>query len=144
MTNLESTAQQIASDLTPDNGSLGSAIVIAEIASMVLQAFISCYKTQHPDATPTSAKDDLRSHFDPATNTFSSTMLDRCRRHTRHAAKRNGQRHLTADQLDDITNASLRRVLEMDDSGLASCAAEPGSFTAIPDDADDDGDGIDS
>jgi hypothetical protein len=138
MSHLEFAAQQIAADLTPDEpDGLGSAIVIAEIASLVLQSFISCYKAQHPDATPMSAKDDLGSHYDPTTKTFSATILDRCRHHTKRAARRQCQRHLSADQLDDITTASLRRVLEMDDSGLASCAAEAGTFTVQPDGDDD-------
>lgn len=78
-----------------------------------------CFKQEQ-----TSAKAFLSDHYDENTGRFDPHLYDQARPKARRAARKDGQRHLSAAQLDEITHESLMHALRADESTAVACMAE--------------------
>ena len=88
------------------------------LIGVLLPLLVSCFKRTEPQAE--SPKDFLRDHFDEVTGTFDPSLVNRCRPQTRRAARRDGERRLSREQLDRITVATLTHAMQADDATVAA------------------------
>ena len=107
-------AEKIAANL---NVGFDPVTIITLLLPMLMN--MPCFKGEQ-----TSAKEFLGDHFDGNTGRFDQHLYDQCRPKARRAARKDGQRHLSADQLDEITHASLMHAMEADESTAVACMAE--------------------
>lgn len=116
--NLQNASVSIAKTASPNVGFDPITII-----SALLPLLVSCFKQTEPQATP---KEYLEDHFDETTGTFDQSLINRCRPQTRRAARRDGQRRLSREQLDQITVATLEHARTADDDTVAAIMIECG------------------
>jgi hypothetical protein len=78
-----------------------------------------CFKSEQ-----TSAKEFLSDRYDANTGRFDQHLYDQARPKARRAARKDGRKHLSVAQLDEITHASLLHAMEADESTAVACLAE--------------------
>lgn len=78
-----------------------------------------CFKGEQ-----TSAKEFLSDRYDANTGRFDQHLYDQARPKARRAARKDGRKHLSVAQLDEITHASLLHAMEVDESTAVACMAE--------------------
>ncbi len=93
------------------------------IISALIPVLLSCFKRDEQNETP---KAYLEDHFDEHTGTFDASLINRCRPQTRRAARADGQRRLTREQLDLITVQTLEHARTMPDEQIEAVAIECG------------------
>ena len=94
-------------------------LTMLTIVSTLLPLLAQCFS-----GTPQSAKQYLSEHYDETSATFDQSIIDQARPRARRAARIQGQRRLSRDQLDAITVASFNHAMSLDDSSLASAVVE--------------------
>lgn len=62
-------------------------------------------------------------HYDPDTDSFAPAVLDRMRPKARKAAKKDGQKKLSDEKLDVISDATLRKAMNESDKVSANLLA---------------------
>lgn len=126
---LKSAATSVASGLASGAGAgLGlDPMTILTIVSTVLPLFLQWFQSCPQSATQTPQQ-VLANSYDEATGTFDQHLIDQARPHTRRAARQNGQRHLTRDQLDAITVQSFLQGKDADEATMAACLSETPPF----------------
>ena len=98
-------------------------ITILTIVTTLLPMLAKCFQSD-PVVAGQTPQQFLTNSYDPTTDTFDAHLVDRARNQTRRAARREGQRHLTRDQLDAITTESFRHTMKSDDATVSACLAE--------------------
>lgn len=115
--NLQSQANRIGSDLRA-----GLGFDPATLITILLPMLVSCFKqTTSSQETP---REYLADHYDEDTASFDQSLINRCRPQTRRAARQDGQRRLSRDQLDQITIATLERARTADDDTVSAVMSE--------------------
>lgn len=97
------------------------------LITILLPLVIGCFKKSSTE-TP---KAFLKDHYDASTDTFDSSIINRVRPQTKRAARQDGKRHLSRQQLDAITVATLKRAMEEDESNVASCMADADPMSGV-------------
>lgn len=98
-------------------------VTILMIVTTLLPTLLKCFQ-ESTEATGTTAKQYLQDHYDEDTGEFDHGVVERARHRTRAAARKEGQRRLSREQLDAITVASFKQAIEADDATVAACASE--------------------
>jgi hypothetical protein len=91
--------------------------LITILLPMLMQ--MPCFKQEQ-----VSAKEFLQDHYDDTTGRFDQILYDRARPKARRAARKDGRRGLSSEQLDEITHASLVHAMGADESTVVACFAE--------------------
>ncbi|TXI84789.1 MAG: hypothetical protein E6Q40_08825 [Cupriavidus sp.] len=104
-------------------------VTVLTIVTTLLPLLAKCFQ-RDPSVSGQTPQQFLTDHYDPTTDTFDQHLIDRTRAQTRRAARKEGQRHLTRDQLDAITVESLKRAMKADNETVSACLAEA---AALPD-----------
>lgn len=93
-------------------------LLITGIITGFIQLFAACKKKESPDTTPAEF---LAAHYDASNDTFDVRLVRRARANTRKSARKEGQKGLSAQQLDELTIAAFREGMnEKDQEGLKS------------------------
>lgn len=116
---LKDQAAKVAQSVSDQTG-IGF-IELVPIITTLLPMLLQCFQGTSNQVT---AKEYLQDHYDANTDKFDSILIKRARPAARRAARKNGQPHMSKQDLDAITVASLRRGLEESDQDVASAQAE--------------------
>jgi len=90
----------------------------------VLAKLFQTCQSAAPTSEQSTAKEYLLDRYDMQTGTFDTHFVEEMRPRTRRAARKNGERHISVDQVDAISVASLKHALEADDATVAAVFAE--------------------
>ena len=100
-------------------------LTIIAIAQALLSIIGWCYKQTHPTTQPA---DYIKAHYLPGVDQFDETILAEMRsrtlRATRKTKGRDYAKHLTCDQVDAISTATLKQVMTQNQTATAMCLAE--------------------
>ena len=118
MKTLNAKAKQISDGLS----SSGLGFDPISLITILLPLLANCFKqTTSSQETPKSYLED---HYDEDTQSFDQSLVNRCRPQTRRAARKDGDRKLTRDQLDTVTVATLNKARTEDSSVVAAVMSE--------------------
>jgi hypothetical protein len=95
--------------------------IIQQLLPIAVNIFKSCQAAVPTSQSPQAV---LADHFDEETQAFDEGALGQLRPHTRRIAKQNGQRHLSRDQVDAITSATLSKARDADDATVTAVMNE--------------------
>jgi hypothetical protein len=122
---LETESRVISSGLSASLGFDPISIVTA-----LLPILLNCFNSQETG----NAAEFLKDRYDEPTGKFDQHLLERARPAARRAARkafRAGQsdkKHLSTEQLDEITSQAFKHAMEADDDILQACATEASSI----------------
>lgn len=102
----------------PLKGKLGFDPVTIITLLIPLLSRLPCFRQEEQTPAEFAA-----SHYDEDSDTFDSHVIARMRPKARKAAKKDGQRKCTPEQLDMISEATLRRALTEDDDTASELLA---------------------
>ncbi len=103
-------------------------IELIPIITTLLPMLLQCFQQTQGSK---SAKEYLADHYDANTDEFDSILVRRARPAARRAARKNGQPHMSKQDLDAISVASFRRGLDENEQDVASAVAEAKSMTGV-------------
>lgn len=113
--------------------------MILGIVSALLPALASCFQKSHAAAAGVSANDPksyLQAHRN-ADGTFDPQLVEQARPRTRRAARRQGHRHLSTQDLDQITTQAFQKACDSTDAEVSACMSSAADFHDETDDVDE-------